>query len=1568
MALTRKPGRYIIVSFFTSPIGSLQRAALAVCSIAALALIGPGAANAQETDLAAFELRAAEQFQAGRYADALAVSEQWAQAAEKAESAKGKPGFLTASALGNVAWNALFAKQPERALAAADRAILLSPGTLWMETNRAHALLFLGRTEEAIAACIEHKGETISNQGKWEEVILKDFAEFQSRGLDHPKFQAVAQALAVAPQSPGVQIETLSAAGKFAEALPLAERYAEAMKARYGESHLKYAVAIDALAGLYMSQGRYSDAGPLFSRALQVREQTLGSEHPDTIANAVSLAANYEDQGRYGEAEPLFKRALASYERLLGNEHRNTLASVSNLASLYRVQGRYAEAEPLYRRALQGEERVLGPEHPDTLVDVSNLGALYYEQGRYGDAEPLLKRALAARERLLGRDHPKTLKSVHFLALVYKDQGRYSEAEALYRRVIEGRERVLGREHPDTVLGVSSLASVYEAQGRYGEAEPLFKRVFEINERTLGKEHPNTLSSINNLAELYRAQGRFAQAEPLYLRSLDAYVRVLGKEHPYTLAAVGNLAQLYEAQGRYGEAEPLFKRAIEARERVLGKEHPDTLKSVGNLAGLYEAQGLYTRAEPLFKRALETSERVLGRDHPDTIASVGELASFYRVEGRYDEAEQLFLRETEANLRVLGKEHPNTLSSVNNLAVLYRAQGRYAQAEQLCRRALAGFEHVLGADHPNTLTVVDNLAGVYGDQGRYGEAELLHRRSLEGRERVLGKEHPDTIVSLNNLALLYRSQGRYAQAEALLKRTLEADERVLGKEHPQTQSAVNNLAALYEDQNRYSEAEPLYKRALEANERALGRDHPNTLDTLNNLALLYWRQGRFSEAEPLLKRAIEARGRVLGQDHPDTLESVNNLALVYQSSGRYQQAEPLFKRALEGFERAFGPEHPLTLTSVNNLAALHFGLRDWPAAAQFWRRSTAAIARRTLLGAQDTGQALAGKTKGEAELLSFQFFGLVKAVNRLPPNALASREMFETAQWALSSEAAKSLAQMAARGAKGDPALAALARERQDLLGEWQKRDGLRNAALGQPPAKRDAQAEAENSSRLAAIDTQIAEIDKQLAVRFPDYAALASPAPLSAAEVQAQLNPDEALVFFLNTEEWKPAPEETFIWVVTKTDMRWVRSELGTPGLTREVRTLRCGLDASPWEPSRGLAREQNPRPLPASSRQPTCRELLGQGVSNESLLPFDLSRANALYKALFGQVEDLIQGKQLLIVPSGPLTQLPFQVLVTDKPDAAIPQDVAAYAKAKWLGQRQPITVLPSVSSLKALRRHAGKSTAPAPYLGFGNPLLTGPGGNDKSAWAVKSCQAPSSGARILVAHARGLARPFSELYKPSGAADVEVLRRQPPLPDTADELCAVARLTGAGPESVYLGANATEARVAALSAQGALAKARVVHFATHGLVAGETQDIARAGKAEPALLLTPPQTASEADDGLLTASEVAALKLDADWVLLSACNTAAGGANGAEALSGLARAFFYAGARALLVSHWYVDSAATVELVTGAFGAMRDHPEIGRAEAMRRAMTALIAQGGRSAHPSVWAPFAVVGEGGR
>jgi CHAT domain-containing protein len=228
--------------------------------------------------------------------------------------------------------------------------------------------------------------------------------------------------------------------------------------------------------------------------------------------------------------------------------------------------------------------------------------------------------------------------------------------------------------------------------------------------------------------------------------------------------------------------------------------------------------------------------------------------------------------------------------------------------------------------------------------------------------------------------------------------------------------------------------------------------------------------------------------------------------------------------------------------------------------------------------------------------------------------------------------------------------------------------------------------------------------------------------------------------------------------------------------------------------------------------------------------------------------------------------------------------------------------------------------------------------------------------------VAELTGKRRSVLPLNLRSGLADAGEIRSQAPLPETADELCAVARDLRVSDIDIRLGNGATEGEIKRLSEAGELAKYRIVHFATHGALAGQV-----GGNSEPGLILTPPQTATERDDGYLSASEITTLKLDADWVILSACNTAAGSAEGAEALSGLARAFFYAGARALLVSHWAVASDATVKLITGSVERMAPDKRIGRAEAMRQSMLALIDRGvDYETHPAFWAPFVVVGEG--
>jgi predicted small secreted protein len=286
----------------------------------------------------------------------------------------------------------------------------------------------------------------------------------------------------------------------------------------------------------------------------------------------------------------------------------------------------------------------------------------------------------------------------------------------------------------------------------------------------------------------------------------------------------------------------------------------------------------------------------------------------------------------------------------------------------------------------------------------------------------------------------------------------------------------------------------------------------------------------------------------------------------------------------------------------------------------------------------------------------------------------------------------------------------------------------------------------------------------------------------------------------------------------------------------------------------------------------------------------------------------------------------------------------------------------VLPAVASLETLRRTARASAARRTYMGIANPILLGAEGDDTSASSKLTCSPVPDRREQLAAYTAPSVAPGASLVR-GGRIDVGLVRNLAPLPETTDEVCAVSRrLGGDEARDLLIGAGASEAAIKARSASGELADYAVVHFATHGLVSGEIADLA-----EPALVLTPPAAATAEDDGLLTASEIATLKLDADAVLLSACNTASGdGGNGGEALSGLAKAFFYAGSRSLMVSHWPVESNAAVRLVTDGFARLAATPGMGRSEALRQSMLALIGDRGdlSRAHPQIWAPFVVVG----
>jgi CHAT domain-containing protein/tetratricopeptide (TPR) repeat protein len=1018
-------------------------------------------------------------------------------------------------------------------------------------------------------------------------------------------------------------------------------------------------------------------------------------------------------------------------------------------------------------------------------------------------------------------------------------------------------------------------------------------------------------------------------------------------------------------QKKYKEAIASNQKLITFTRRKYGENHLRFAESVASLGMIYFAEGRYVEAEASLNRAIAIHENKLGVEAPELIPYLDRLGDVYVNSFRYGDAEDRYKRALnimEKAIRERGGDS-NPADELSLLAGLYLRQGRYREAEPLLKRALEVNRNAfLG------VPLIQGLSDLLLAEGRDEEAiPFLQSLVSDDLDELFGPGNGFTANAIYTLASLYIKKDRYNEAEALLEDGLQMYNNPARTANPIVERTTR--AELSYAQGRYAEAEEFHKQAIALAEKFYGRENVNVATALDNLAQLYTSSSRHMEAAATYERALAIREKARTAGKLSIAMNLVNLGNALGRAGRHAEAERLIVRALAIYERIPVPETTLS-DALGYLGALHAERHDWAGSVEALRRSTAILVRRGKRGG--FGEGATAKQVAAPVMAKWQFHTFIDTAYQLAHEGgdepALTRETFQIAQWTLASEAGQSLGEMALRTSTTDPAIKRLIRERQDLLLEWQVQDQTRTRGL---LGAKDAAALQEIVQRLGAIDRRIVEIDRTLEAADPRISLLSQPGVLSVEEVQQELHDGEVLVLFLELPEPRPgavwSTSATFIWVVTKTEVRWLRSSLDVKTLKADMTALRCGLSEDEWSGLSGAAR---------------CSSLLGTGmpVSNAPL-PFNLGIAHKLYVGLFGQIDSLVQKKQIIIVTSAELGSLPFHILVTKQPRIALPETFDDFRGVAWLARTNAVSILPSVANLKQLRRYAKRSVATKPYIGYGDPVLEGRCGKAQS--PVKDCvrantvgaTADQAGSARTSRRASGATRITGEGSNmddvfANGATMNAVLGRVRALcalPDSAYEIRCAGKRLGASEDEIRLGDSATEADIKDLSSSGALASYRIVHMATHGLLAGDFEQITRR-QGEPALVMTPPKVPKDDnDDGLLTASEIAQLKLDADLVVLSACNTASGDKPGGEALSGLARAFFYAGARALLVSHWPVYSDAAVRLATATFNEMTSGRGAARSEALRQAMVSLMDDRSEedNAHPSVWAPFVIVGE---
>jgi CHAT domain-containing protein len=531
----------------------------------------------------------------------------------------------------------------------------------------------------------------------------------------------------------------------------------------------------------------------------------------------------------------------------------------------------------------------------------------------------------------------------------------------------------------------------------------------------------------------------------------------------------------------------------------------------------------------------------------------------------------------------------------------------------------------------------------------------------------------------------------------------------------------------------------------------------------------------------------------------------------------------------------------------------------------------------------------------------------------------------------------KAVSGSALRSAAGTPELGAKIKTLQNNEDELQAVYKNLIAQRSAPPDKQLPSVIAAMEKRIEAIQKEQAQALVDIRRQFPKYDALVNPRPADLVTARQALLPGEALLSIYVTDAG------TYVWAAASgpdAALQFHFSPKPKAWLTEQVKRLRDAVD-------------------------------LTTGVSPDRM-KFDVEAAHAIYQEFLAPVESTwAKGDTLLVVANDALGQVPFSMLVTNeapaKAEPGLP--LSHYRQTPWLLRKAAISYLPSISTLVTLRSVASSKAQRSPFIGFGDPDF---GKHASAASAVsrgtrnlKVSQAPKFDELKLGIDS---ADSISTAAQVAAAAVVEVPELAA-LPDTRDEITAIATALSADlSKDTFFGAQATPQNV--ISAN--LKSRRIVAFATHGLVAGDLP-----GLDQPALALSP-APGKDIYSGLLKLEEVLKLSMDADLVVLSACNTAASDGSGSEAVSGLVRGFFYAGSRSVLATHWPVETVSARQLVTHLFERYSKVEGLSRAKSLQRAMLEVldkeVAKDGRGsavnayAHPAYWAPYALYGDPGR
>lgn len=662
--------------------------------------------------------------------------------------------------------------------------------------------------------------------------------------------------------------------------------------------------------------------------------------------------------------------------------------------------------------------------------------------------------------------------------------------------------------------------------------EPLIKRQGGANNMNYAGVLTNEGMFLNNLGRFREGADKLNAALAIKLRFNDA---------GSTIRTATMLVDALMPLERRSEARAVAQQALAIGTTAFGPDDPRLVDAISAMGLIAREDGNYKEAEDDFRRALAIRQKTPGED-PFVIAlAMDYLGDLHGREGRFDDGEKMLqqaLALLDRSYGAVAPQAPNYSKTLADLGYLYRDAGRLTEAEAILRKALT-IERARSADNnPNLAAALGDLGLVESSLSRFAEAEDLFNQSLAVLEKAYGPNHPALVSALTNLAGIYNAENRTAEAAALQQRVLAINEKVAGADSPDVARSLANLAGSYRKLGRFSEALPLYQRSLGIFLQKFGAASEAAADIMSVMGRLQADMGQVDDAGRNLTRALAIHEQILGPQHQALVTDLIGLGTLDIKTGKYPEARAYLERAQAIAQSRLGAGNLTTAAITDSLADISVREKNWPEALATLRRAAAAL---------DPGVRFAN--------LDFRLIPVIWNVSAGHPDDALRNEAFVSAQRLHETQAGAALTAMSARFAAGNNAVASLVRRQQDLKAQLDKLDKRISAELGAPDAKRNAALIVSLRAETARAQKSLDETSAQIQRQFPAYVELSSPAPLTLAQAQALLKPDEALVSFIVLKE------QSYVFAVTREGSTMQQIALGTGELSDRIGNLRKGL-----------------------------------------------------------------------------------------------------------------------------------------------------------------------------------------------------------------------------------------------------------------------------------------------------------------------------------------------------------------------------------------------------------------------